>query len=116
MIKIYHNKNCSKSCNALELLQHQAVDIEVQEYLNDVPTRGQLIELLGQLALKPLELIRKGESVFQEKFQNLYLKDEQWIDVMLAYPILIERPIVVKDGVAVIGRPIEKVLALIDAK
>lgn len=116
MIKIYHNKNCSKSCNALELLQHQAVDIEVQEYLNDVPTRGQLIELLGQLALKPLELIRKGESVFQEKFQNLHLTDEQWIDVMLAYPILIERPIVVKDGVAVIGRPIEKILALLDAK
>jgi arsenate reductase len=116
MIKIYHNKNCSKSCNALELLQQQAVDIEVQEYLNDVPTRGQLIELLGQLALKPLELIRKGEPVFQEKFQNLHLTDEQWIDVMLEYPILIERPIVVKDGVAVIGRPIEKVLALIGAK
>gem|GEM_PF-6722955 len=47
MIKIYHNKNCSKSCNALEVLQHQAVDIEVQEYLNDVPTRDRLIELLG---------------------------------------------------------------------
>ncbi|MNK01537.1 Arsenate reductase [compost metagenome] len=116
MIKIYHNKNCSKSCNALELLRHQAVDIEVQEYLNEVPTKDQLIELLGQLALKPLELIRKGESVFQEKFQNIHLTDEQWIDVMLAYPILIERPIVVKDGVAVIGRPIEKVLALIGAK
>ena len=116
MIKIYHNKNCSKSCNALEVLQHQAVDIEVQEYLNDVPTRDQLIELLGQLNLKPLELIRKGESVFQEKFQNLHLTDEQWIDAMLTYPVLIERPIVVKDGVAVIGRPIEKVVKLILAK
>ncbi len=116
MIKIYHNINCSKSCNVLELLKQQRTEFEIQEYLNDVPTKGQLVELLGQLGLTPKELIRKGEPVFQEKFRNLELTDEQWIDVLLEYPILIERPIVVKDDVAVIGRPIEKVVELIGAK
>lgn len=116
MIKIYHNINCSKSCNVLELLKQQSAEFEIQEYLNDVPTKGQLVELLRQLGLTPQELIRRGEPVFQEKFQNLKLTDEQWIDVLLAYPILIERPIVVRDGVAVIGRPIEKVVELIGAK
>ncbi|WP_313265016.1 arsenate reductase (glutaredoxin) [Sphingobacterium sp.] len=116
MIKIYHNINCSKSCSVLEQLEQQSAEFEIQEYLNDVPTKAQLVELLGQLGLTPMELIRKGESVFQEKFQNLELTDEQWIDVLLAYPILIERPIVVRDGVAVIGRPIEKVVELIGGK
>ena len=116
MIKIYHNINCSKSCHVLELLEQQSAEFEIQEYLNDVPTKGQLVELLAQLGLTPQELIRKGEPVFQEKFQNLKLTDEQWIDVLLAYPILIERPIVVRDGVAVIGRPIEKVVELIGVK
>lgn len=81
-----------------------------------MPTKAQLVELLGQLRITPFELIRKGESVFQEKFQNRQLTDEQWIDVLLAHPILIERPIVVKDGVAIIGRPIEKVIELIAIK
>lgn len=116
MIKIYHNINCSKSCNVLELLEQRNAEFEIQEYLNDVPTKQQLVELLHQLGLTPLELIRKGEPVFQEKFKNLELTDEQWIDVLLAHPILIERPIVVRDGVAVIGRPIEKVIELIGAK
>ncbi|MDM1293021.1 arsenate reductase (glutaredoxin) [Sphingobacterium sp. N143] len=112
MIKIYHNLQCSKSCAALDFLQQQDTEIEVQEYLNDVPTKSQLIDLLDQLGLNPLELIRKTEPIFQERFLNLKLTDEQWIDAMLAYPILIERPIIVKDNKAVIGRPIEKVIAL----
>ncbi|WP_312789442.1 arsenate reductase (glutaredoxin) [Sphingobacterium sp.] len=114
MIKIYHNINCSKSRTALEFLQQQADEIEVREYLNDVPTKDELKELLSQLRIKPLDLIRKGELLFQEKFRNSQLTDEEWIDVMTAYPILIERPIVVKNGVAVIGRPIEKVISLIE--
>ncbi|MNO06016.1 arsenate reductase [compost metagenome] len=72
-----------------------------------------MLELVTLLQLKPLELIRRNESIFQEKFKNLVLSDEEWISVMLEYPILIERPIVVKDGKAVIGRPIDKVITLI---
>ncbi len=116
MIKIYHNIHCSKSCNVLKLLEKHSAQFEVHDYLNEVPTKAQLVELLGQLGITPFELIRKGESVFQEKFQNRQLTDEQWIDVLLAHPILIERPIVVKDGVAIIGRPIEKVIELIAIK
>lgn len=113
MIKIYHNKLCSKSCAVLDLLKSKDVDLSIQEYLQDVPSKDELLELVTLLQLKPLELIRRNESIFQEKFKNLVLSDEEWISVMLEYPILIERPIVLKDGKAVIGRPIDKVITLI---
>ncbi|MBB2950348.1 Arsenate reductase [compost metagenome] len=113
MIKIYHNKLCSKSCAVLDLLKSKDVDLSIREYLQDVPSKDELLELVTLLQLKPLELIRRNESIFQEKFKNLVLSDEEWISVMLEYPILIERPIVLKDGKAVIGRPIDKVITLI---
>jgi arsenate reductase len=113
MIKIYHNKNCSKSCAVLDLLQEQPENLLVQEYIHNTPSKDELIELLRLLQLKPLELIRRNETVFQEKFKDLILTDAEWLDVMLENPILIERPIVVKDGKAVIGRPIEKVIHLL---
>ncbi|WP_343560281.1 arsenate reductase (glutaredoxin) [Sphingobacterium sp.] len=112
MIKIYHNNQCSKSCAALDFLQEHAADLQVQEYLEEVPSKAELIEILSQLGLKPLALIRKNEALFLEKFQHLQLTDEEWVEVMLQNPILIERPIVVKDGKAVIGRPLERVIEL----
>lgn len=113
MIKIYHNKMCSKSRAALDLLKSSDVDLSIREYLQDVPSKDELIELITLLQLKPLDLIRRSESIFQEKFRNLIFTDEEWISIMLEYPILIERPIVIKDGKAIIGRPIDKVIALI---
>ena len=104
---------CSKSCAVLDLLKSKDVDLSIREYLQDVPSKDELIELITLLQLKPLELIRRNEPIFQEKFKNFILTDEEWISIMLEYPILIERPIVVKDGKAVIGRPIDKVAALI---
>ncbi|UIR54804.1 arsenate reductase (glutaredoxin) [Sphingobacterium sp. SRCM116780] len=113
MIKIYHNRMCSKSCAALNLLQEKGLEIQIQEYIHHVPSKYELIELLTLLKLKPLELIRQKEPLFQEKFQDLLLTEEEWIDIMLEHPILIERPIVVKDGKAVIGRPLEKIVNLL---
>ena len=112
MIKIYLNKQCSKSRAALDILQQHTIDLQVQEYLEEVPSKTELIKLLSQLRLKPLELIRKNEALFLEKFQHLQLTDEEWIEVMLQNPILIERPIIIKDGKAVIGRPLERVIEL----
>ncbi|MDR2269984.1 MAG: arsenate reductase (glutaredoxin) [Sphingobacterium sp.] len=112
MIKIYHNKQCSKSCAALEFLQEHTTELQVQEYLEEVPNKEQLTEILSQLGLKPLTLIRKNEPLFLEKFQHLTLTDEEWVDVMVQNPILIERPIIIKDGKAVIGRPLERVIDL----
>jgi len=113
MIKIYHYQQCSKSCAALDFLQKNAQEMQVQEYLHDTPSKAELKEILAMLGMKPLELIRKNESLFRERFQHLQLTDDEWIEVMVNNPVLIERPIVIKDGKAVIGRPLEKVVELL---
>ncbi len=114
MIKIYHNNMCSKSRAALNLLKDNNEEIEVQEYLKVVPTKSELKEILKMLQMKPLELIRKNETLFKENYKGKNLSDEEWIDIMLENPVLIERPIVVKDGKAAIGRPIEKIIELLN--
>lgn len=114
MIKIYHNNMCSKSRAALNLLKDNNEEIEIQEYLKEVPTKSELKEILKMLQMKPLELIRKNETLFKENYKDKNLSDEEWIDIMLENPVLIERPIVIKDGKAAIGRPIEKIIELLN--
>ena len=114
MIKIYHNNMCSKSRAALNLLKDNNEEIEIQEYLKEVPTKSELKEILKMLQMKPLELMRKTETLFKENYKDKNLSDEEWIDIMLENPVLIERPIVVKDGKAAIGRPIEKIIELLN--
>jgi arsenate reductase len=112
-MKIYHNPQCSKSCSALEFLQTHGISPEVVEYLHSVPSREELKSILEMLKIKPLQLIRTHESLFQEKFVNAEFGDEEWIDIMIENPVLIERPIIVKDGKAIIARPAEKLLELL---
>ena len=69
-------------------------------------------EVLGKLKCNPVEIIRKGEAIFKEKFKGKELSEEEWVDVLVEHPILIERPIVIKGDRAVIGRPPEKVKEL----
>ncbi|GEM70231.1 arsenate reductase (glutaredoxin) [Sphingobacterium mizutaii NBRC 14946 = DSM 11724] len=114
MIKIYHNNMCSKSRAALNLLKDNNEEIEIQEYLKEAPTKSELKEILKMLQMKPLELIRKNETLFKENYKDKNLTDEEWIEIMLENPVLIERPIVVKDGKAAIGRPIEKIIELLN--
>ncbi len=113
-VKIYHNTNCSKSCAALELLLKNGNTPEVVHYLEEIPTREELRLLLQLLRLKPLDLIRTKEPLFQENFSHLTLSDEEWLDILLTHPILIERPIIIKGDKAVIGRPIERIFEIID--
>ncbi|MGJ1196924.1 arsenate reductase (glutaredoxin) [Sphingobacterium spiritivorum] len=113
MIKIYHNNVCSKSRAALDLLKAYTTELEVQEYITDTPNKEELTLLLNMLQLKPIELIRRNEAVFEEKFKDALYTDEEWIDIMLQYPVLIERPIVVRNGKAVIGRPTERIIDLL---
>lgn len=112
-MKIYHNEQCSKSNATLELIRQNGITPQVVEYLKVTPNKEELKSLLVMLNLKPLQLIRTQEPLFQQNFIKLTLTDEQWIDIMLQYPELIERPIVVKDGKAIIARPVEKVLDLL---
>lgn len=113
MIKIYHNPRCSKSREALELIQKKDKEVEVIEYLKNPPTQKELKEILGLLKIRPEELVRKGESLYKENFKDKKFTDSQWIKILCEHPVLIERPIVVKQKRATIGRPLEKVLELL---
>lgn len=115
-MKIYHNKNCSKSCAALELLEKKGGNITVIEYVNQPITKDEIKDILHMLHLKPLELIRQKEPLFQEQFLGKQYSDEEWIAILIAHPILIERPIVVNNGQARIGRPVERILELFPAE
>ena len=113
MITIYHNPRCRKSREALALVQQNTDSIQIIEYLKETPSKEELSGVVDLLGIKPQELIRKGESIFKENFRGKDLTDEGWIDAMVAYPKLIERPIVIHGSKAVIGRPPENVLSIV---
>ena len=106
---IYHNPRYSKSRHALEYLQNLDANIEVIEYLKNVPSEMELTEILEKLNISPQMLLRKGEPIFKEEFKGRNLSDSEWVSAMVKYPKLIERPIIVKGMVAVIGRPLERI-------
>jgi len=112
-MKIYHNPRCSKSRQTLELLKERGQQVEIIEYLNDVPTKSELTGVIKMLGIAPVELIRKGEAIYKSEFRGKELSDEEWIDAMIAHPKLIERPIVVNGNKAALGRPPERVLEII---
>lgn len=109
-MKIYHNPRCTKSRETLKLIEESGVNVEVVEYLNEVPTEEALKLLLKKLGMNASEIIRKNEAVFKEKFKGKELSEDEWITAMIENPKLIERPIVVKGDKAVLGRPPENVL------
>jgi arsenate reductase len=112
-VTIWHNPRCSKSRNAVTLLEEQGVEADVVKYLDTPPNKDELIETLAMLGLSARALMRTIEDIYKA----LNLKDEtdedKLIEAMVANPKLIERPIVIKDGKAVIGRPIENIIDLI---
>ena len=110
---IYHNPRCTKSREALSLLNENKLEVEILEYLKDTPTKEELKKVLAKLNMKPEEILRKGEKLYKENYKGLQFSDEEWIQVLVDNPILIERPIVVKGNKAVVGRPLEKVEDLI---
>lgn len=113
-ISIYHNPRCSKSRQALQLLEERGIHPEVILYLETPPTRRQLQELLKKLGIGPRELLRRGEAEYAERNLGAAdLADAALIDAMVECPKLIERPIVVRGARAVIGRPPENVLELL---
>jgi len=112
MLTIYHNPRCSKSRQTLGIIEEAGQMVQVVEYLKTVPTKEELAEIVEKLGIKPIELIRKGEADYKENFKGKTLTDEEWIEAMVQYPKLIERPIVIKDNKAVLGRPPENVKVL----
>ena len=114
-ITIFHNPRCSKSRQSLALLEEHGESPEIVLYLEQPPTATGLSALLSKLGMAPRELMRKGEDVYKEKgLADASLSDEQLIAAMVAHPILIERPIIERGDRAVLGRPPENVLELLD--
>ena len=111
-MKIYHNPRCRKSRETLALMKETGIEHTTVEYLKEVPSKEELNQLLAKLNMKPEELLRKGEKVFKENFKGKQFADEEWIQIMIENPKLIERPIVVKGNKAIIGRPPETVKEL----
>ena len=114
-VVIYHNARCSKSRTACDIVAALGVEAEVIEYLETPPGKEELRELLDKLDMQPGELVRHGEAVYKENYAGKTLTDEEWLDALVAHPILIERPIVVRGDRAVIGRPAEKVMEFLNS-
>ena len=111
-MKIYHNPRCRKSREALNIIEKKNIQFKIVEYLKDPIAKKELKQILRLLNISAVELIRKGEFLYKEKFKKKDFSNDEWLDIILKNPILIERPIVVKDNQAVIARPPEKVLNL----
>ena len=109
MIKIYHNPRCRKSREGVAFLEEKGLDFEVIKYLDDNFTVASLTEVIEQLNIKPLELIRKTEAIWKSDYKGKELTDQELIEAMVTNPKLIERPIVVNNNKAVVARPTDTI-------
>ncbi|RXJ87050.1 arsenate reductase (glutaredoxin) [Arcobacter sp. CECT 8985] len=111
-VTIWHNPRCGKSRDALKMLEEKNLDIKIVKYLEAVPNEKEIKEVLQMLGIPAKELLRTKEDIYKQ----LNLKDvdneEEIIKAMVEHPKLIERPIVIKDGDAVIARPKENIQKL----
>ena len=112
-LRVYHNARCSKSRSACQLLEERGLAFDVVEYLKTPPSRDELAAVLAKLGMTAEALVRKGEDIYKAEFKGRSLTEAEWLDALVAHPVLIERPIVVCGDRAVIGRPPEKVLELL---
>lgn len=113
MITIYHNPRCSKSREGLSLLENSGKEFEIKKYMETPISEEKLKEIITLLGIKPIDLVRKNEAIWKSEFKSKTLTDTQVIKAMIKNPRLIERPIVINDKQAVIGRPPVKILDII---
>ena len=113
MIKIYHNSRCSKSRQGVLVLENSGKKFQIIKYLENVPSEKELTSIINLLGITPIQLVRKTEKIWKEKFKDKKLTDIEIIKAMIENPKLIERPIVINDKKAVIGRPPENILSII---
>lgn len=113
-VKIYHNPRCTKSRETLQLLEAKGIKPDVVEYLKNPPTAAELQDILHKLGIKPRDLMRTKEPEYKENgLDDQSLSDSELIEAMVRIPKLIERPIVLANDKAAVGRPPEAVLAIL---
>lgn len=113
MIKIYHNPRCSKSRQGLAILEKSNKEFEIIKYLEEKLEAKQLEVIISKLGIKPIDLIRKNEAIWKSYYKGKTFSDKELIEAMIKFPKLIERPIVINDKKAVVGRPPESILEII---
>ena len=111
---IYHNPNWSKSRKSVEILKNKNIKFEIVQYLKNVPTKNDLIIVCKKLNLRPKNILRKGEKDYKENnISNILENDDKILDMMITFPKIIERPIIIIEDKAVIGRPPENILDIL---
>jgi arsenate reductase len=114
MLKVYFKPNCATCQTALKLIkQNSEEELDLIEYLVETPSEKEIKEILKMLGMKAEDLVRKKESLYKEKYASKKITNSEWIRILHEHPELIERPIIVKGGKAIIGRPVEKVLDIL---
>ena len=113
-VTIWHNPRCSKSRNAVTLLEEKGIKADIVKYLDTPPTKEELVALLKMLGISARALMRTKEAIYKELNLKEETDEDKLIEAMVENPKLIERPIVIKDGKAAIGRPIENIIDLVD--
>jgi len=113
MIKIYHNPRCSKSRQGLQILKDFTDNFEVIDYLKNPLTKAELQNIIKLLGIKPIDLVRKNEAIWKENFKGKDLSDDAVIKSMIDFPKLIERPIVINNNKAIVGRPPELIKTIL---
>jgi len=113
MITIYHNNRCRKSREGLEIINNSGKPYKIRKYLEDIPNKKELQDILSLLNINPIDLIRKNETVWKDNYKGRDLTNNQIIQIMIENPKLIERPIVINGKKAVIGRPPELISKII---
>ena len=112
-LTIYHNPRCRKSREGLQILENSKQDFEVIKYLENIPSEKELKEILNLLGISPIQLVRKNEKIWKENYKGKELTDDKLIQAMIENPKLIERPIVINNNKAVVGRPPSSILEIL---
>ena len=113
-MKIYHNPRCSKSRQTLEIIKKSQQEFEIVEYLKDLLSISELEIIIEKLGITPVELVRKNELIWKENYKGKNLSDKEIVQAMIENPKIMERPIFVMGKNAVVGRPPENILMLLD--
>lgn len=112
-MKIYHNPRCAKSRQTLNIIKEAGQEPEIIEYLKTPITEEELTDIFQKLNLPIEYLIRKGEEVYKTEYKGKSLSDEEWIRALVEHPRMLERPIVINEEKAILGRPPENVNQLL---
>lgn len=112
-MKIYHNPRCRKSREGLRFIQEKGLEVEIIDYFKNPVTESELKELLMKLGRKPNEAIRTQEEIYKKNFRGKNFTEDEWIKIIIEFPKLLQRPIVVKKHKAVIAQPPEKINQLL---